>query len=108
MGYQVGATCYPTEGAAAQASVSAAVGSVVPHGSGSAVIGAAVSGDVSPVISYTFTPTDGGAAVTVSVPYTAQPCGLMDTADGLAMGWAVAGVWLATAGVLFLRRGVHL
>ncbi len=58
-------------------------------------------------ITYTLSPVTGGAGITLVASVTPQPCGLLDWQDGLLIGWGIAGAWLMTAAVMFLRRGVH-
>lgn len=105
MSYQVGAVCYSDAVAAASAVAAQSVGSVVTHG------GAAYVVDVSSVdqsgISYRLVPFGGGQPVVLSMPVNIQPCGLLEWSDGLVLGWGVAGVWIAVAAVLALRRGLH-
>lgn len=105
MSYQVGAVCYSSESAAASAIAAQSVGSVVTHG------GAAYVVDVANVdqsgINYRLVPFGGGQPLVLSVPVNIQPCGLLEWSDGLALGWAVAGVWISVAAVLALRRGLH-
>lgn len=105
MAFQVGAFCYGDAQAAAAATASAQAGAVVQHGGAAYVVNvAAVAADS---ITYSLAPVQGGPAITVVAPFSAQPCGLMDWQDGLALGWGVAGAMLAVAAVMFLRRGVH-
>ncbi len=98
MGWQVGSSCYASEGAAAAAAASSMGGAVVQHGSTAYVVG--VSGYSGTSITYQLSPVDGGVPITLVAPYTAVPCGLLEWGDGLALGWAVVGVWV---GVLALR-----
>lgn len=105
MSFQVGPFCYPSEIAAARASASSEVGGIVQLGNSAYVV------DVSAVsatsISYALRDVQTSAVIVKDAAYTPVPCGLLVAADGLAMGWGVAAVWLFTAGVLFLRRGLH-
>lgn len=105
MAYQVGPACYAEASAALAAIASGQIGAVVQHGGAAYVVDASSIGAAS--ITYSLTPVAGGAALTVVSPVTVQPCGLLDWQDGLFLGWAVAGAWLATAAVLFLKRAVH-
>ncbi|HYP84396.1 hypothetical protein [Variovorax sp.] len=105
MAFQVGSACYSDAQGAAAAIASAQVGTVVAHGGAAYVVDAsAVSGTS---ITYTLTPVSGGTAITLAAPVSVQPCGLLDWQDGMVLGWGVAGVWLAVAAVMVIRRGVH-
>lgn len=106
MGYQVGSICYATEQQALSASASSQVGAVVPHGGKSYVTGVSSVGSGS--ITYSFISLDGTESFELVSPLTPQPCGLLDWQDGLVLGWGVAAAWIATAAVMFLRKGVHL
>jgi len=102
---QIGSVCYPSSEAAAAAASSNEVGSIVQVGGVSYVVDVAAVSASS--ITYNFSDVGSGASFQKVAPFTAPPCGLLDTSDGLAMGWGVATAWLVTAGVLFLRRGLH-
>lgn len=105
MGYQVGTACYGDAASAVSAIASGQVGALVQHGGAAYVVDAtAVTGSS---ITYSLNPVDSGTALVVVAPVTAQPCGLLEWQDGLVIGWAVAGAWLATAAVLFLKRAAH-
>lgn len=58
-------------------------------------------------ITYQFHDIGSTASFTKVSPFTPQPCGLLDTADGLAISWGIATAWLVTYGVLILKRGLH-
>jgi hypothetical protein len=103
--FQVGSTCYGSASAAASAASSVQAGAVVPLGSSLYVVEVAAVSDTS--ITYRFQDVASAATITKVSSFTPAPCGLLDAADGLAVGWAIAAVWLATAGVLFLRKGIH-
>ena len=105
MAFQVGSACYSDAQGAVAAIASGQVGAVVAHGGAAYVVNA--SDITSSSITYTLSPVAGGTALTVVSPVTPQPCGLLDWEDGLILGWAIAGAWLATAVVMFLRRGAH-
>lgn len=102
--YQVGPACYGSLSGAAFAAAAGNIGSVVAQGSASYVVD--VSGVTDSSITYEFYPVGGGVPITVTSPFTALPCGLLTGADGLAMGWMVAGVWLAVMAVLFIKRAL--
>lgn len=110
--YQVGTSCYSTALAAAQASASSQIGVVVPLGTSLYVVDVqAVSDDSITYKLQSLTSNGNGnsnqASIVKTVSYTPSPCGLLDTADGLLLGWGVATAWLVTAAILVLRRGVH-
>ena len=105
MALQVGLACYDSAGAAAAAVASAESGKVVSAGSVVYVVDAAAGSDGS--ITYTLTDTAGvqPAVVHVSTP-TIPECALLDLQDGFAVGWLIAIAWLATFGVLSMRKGL--
>lgn len=105
MASQIGSVCYSTPSAAAYAAASENVGAIVPVGSSLYVVG--VDGVTDTSITYRFSDVSSRSAFVKVAPFTPVPCGLLDTADGLVMGWSIALVWLAVAGVLFLRRGLQ-
>ena len=102
---QAGSTCYSSDAAAVAAIASAEVGKVVPAGSTVYVVDAAPASDAS--ITYTLNPIGGGTPIVSTVSIVVQPCQLLDWSDGLQLGWAVVGVWLATFAVLNLRKAAH-
>ena len=102
---QVGSTCYSSDAAAVAAIASAEVGKVVPAGATVYVVDAAPASDAS--ITYTLNPIGGGTPLVSTVAVVVQPCQMLDWSDGLALGWGVAGVWLATFAVLILRKAAH-
>lgn len=105
MGFQIGSACYPTAVQAAQAAASSSVGSIISHGTTAYVVDVSSTSDTS--ITYSFTPLDGGAALVLVTPFTAQPCSLLQLDDGLSIGWMVAGAWLGTYCLLFLARALR-
>lgn len=105
MAFQVGSSCYSSEAAAATAQASSMGGAVVQHGSAAYVVEAGTISGTS--ITYVFHPVGGGTALTLATPYSAQACNMLDWSDGLELGWAIAGVWLATAALLFITRALR-
>lgn len=105
MAFQVGSACYSDALGAVAAIASGQIGAVVVHGGTAYVINASAIAEDS--ITYTLGPVGGGTAITVVAPVNPQPCGLLDWQDGLVLGWSIAAAWIATAVVMFLRRGVH-
>lgn len=105
MSYQYGSNCYGTSLGAAQAASAAQIGAIVPIGTSAySVDVVAVSGTS---ITYSLQNLETTSTIVKEVPFTALPCGLLDTSDGLLIAWGIATAWLVTAGVLFLRRGLH-
>lgn len=98
--FQVGATCYQTASAANAAAASAQSGSVVLIGGQSYVL--SVSGVTDSTISYDYSPAGGGPVLSHSVVVNPQPCGLLGVDDAYALGWLVAGCWLAVYAITFL------
>lgn len=104
--FQSGFTCYPTALASAQAAAATQIGSVVSIGAKTYVVD--VSAVTATTITYRLNDVASTAFVSKVAPFTALPCGLLDTADGLVIAWGIAAAWLITAGVLFLRRGINV
>lgn len=103
MGYQVGAQCFGDAITAASVSASSEAGRLVVLGS--EVYGVEVAGVDASSISYTLR-SALGSSLELVVPYAAQPCGLLEAADGALLGWALASVWLAVFAVLQMKRAV--
>lgn len=102
MAYQVDSACYSTATAAAQASASAQVGAVVSQGGTLYALDVGAVGESS--ITYHLQPLGGGATVQTTVAYSAQPCGLLQVEDGIAIGWMVGGAWIAAYSIMFIAR----
>lgn len=105
MSNQVGSTCYSSPLDAVAAIASSQVGNIVQAGPAAYVVN--VSSYDATSITYAYQPISGGAAFATTAQITPLPCGLLDTADGLVIAWGIATAWLCTAGILFLRRGIH-
>jgi hypothetical protein len=105
MSYQFEATCYPTALDAARAASASQIGKVVQVGSSTYVIDVVGVADSS--ITYQLNDISTPSTITKIAPFSAQPCGLLDTSDALVLGWGVAIAWLTTYAVMFLRRGLH-
>ncbi len=105
MSYQYNANCYSDQLSAARAIASDNVGRVVVIGT------ASYSMDVSSItestITYNLQDLNSSAFIAKTVSISPVDCQLFDTADGLMIGWGIAAAWLATAAVLFLRKGIH-
>lgn len=103
--FQHDGACYSSALASAQAAAASQIGKVVSVGTASYVVD--VTGVSAASITYRLQNVASTATITKVATYTAQPCGLLDTADGLVIAWGIATAWLLTAGILFLRKGVH-
>jgi hypothetical protein len=103
--FQFGESCYSTALSAAQASAASQIGSIVQVGNASYVVD--VTTVTESAITYKLQNVSSTAIVTKTATYTPLPCGLLDTSDGLLIAWGIATAWLVTAGLLFLRRGLH-
>lgn len=103
--FQVDGVCYADSLIAVQAMGAREVGKVVQVGATSYVVD--VVATTASSITYKFQDVASAGAFIKVATVAPQPCGLLDTADGLIVGWGIAAVWLLTAGVMFLRRGVH-
>jgi hypothetical protein len=105
MSYQFEATCYPTAVDAARAASASQIGKVVQVGASTYVID--VIGVAESSITYQLNDILTPATITKIAPFSAQPCGLLDTSDGLLIAWGVAAAWLAVYAIIFLSRGIH-
>lgn len=102
--FQVGSACYASAAAANSATASAQSGVVVSQSGTVRIVTVSAVDDSS--ITYTFTGLDG-SAVSQTVQHLPQPCGLLTAADGLQIGWLVAGSWLAVYAVMFIARALR-
>lgn len=105
MSYQYNANCYSDQLSAARAIASDNVGRVVVIGTTSYSMD--VESITSNSISYKLQDLNSSAFISKTVSVNPVECQLFDTADGLMIGWGIAAAWLATAAVLFLRKGIH-
>lgn len=103
--YQVDGSCYSSQLVAVQAMAAREIGKVVQVGTASYVVDVSATSATS--ITYLFRNVSSTATLLKVAEVSPQECGLLDTADGLIVGWGIATVWLLTAGIIFLRRGVH-
>lgn len=103
--FQVGDVCYPSAVEAVQAMASSEVGSIRQLGNSQYVVDSTAQTGSS--ITYVFRDVATSATITSTQQVTPQPCGLLDTSDGLVISWGIAAAWLFAAGVLVLRRGLH-
>jgi hypothetical protein len=105
MSYQVGSACYPDEYTALGAIAAAESGKVVPAGSVVYVVSA--QPNLGGFINYVL---DDMAGVQPSIVFDTHPslseCGLLGTADALAMGWGVLAAWLGAYALLQIRKGL--
>ncbi len=104
MGFQVGSACYETAEAAAAASASAVGGTL--HQVGQHLYAVQVASVGADRITYTLHGISSSGTTTVAVPYTAQPCGLLSAADGVALGWQVASVWVVAWSAMLIARAM--
>ncbi|WP_234640659.1 hypothetical protein [Delftia tsuruhatensis] len=102
--YQVGAACYPTQLQAAQAVASSQIGNVVQQGGSAHVVELRAINPTA--ITYGLRPVTGSPLIEVVSTFEAQPCGLLQASDGLALGWMVGGVWIVVYGLTFIARTV--
>lgn len=105
MSYQYNANCYSDQLSAARAIASDNVGRVVVIGTASYSID--IDSVASNSINYKLQDLNSTAFIIKTVSVNPPDCQLFDTADGLMIGWGIAAAWLATAAVLFLRKGLH-
>lgn len=103
--FQVDGSCYNGAVNAVQAMAAREVGKVVSIGAKTYVVDVtAVTGSS---ITYKFNDVSSTAFVSKVATVSPLACGLLETADGLVIAWGIATAWLVTAGILFLRRGIH-
>lgn len=105
MSYQVDGVCYSVPLSAISAIASKETGRIVNLGNSSYVVDVSALTDSS--ITYLLTDLTTSSTITKTVSITLQPCGLLDTSDGLIIGWGIAAAWLVTYGIMFLKRGLH-
>lgn len=103
--YQVGDACYPTPASAAMAAASTVSGSFAARGT--VLYQVNVTGVTDTSISYRFTPVGTGTVVNQTIGYSAQPCGLMGSADAVQLGWLIGAAWIGAYCVKFLARVVR-
>lgn len=103
MGSAVGSSCFADSAAAAVeacARVGGATGSGVVTCSG--VAGVTATGASLDLV---FTDATGSAAGTQALVF--QPCEPLTVGDGVQLGWAVGGVWLAVAALRWIAVAVR-
>lgn len=110
--FQVDGVCYSSALLSVQAMAAKEVGSIRQIGTSQYIVDSTAQTDNS--ITYIFrnvnkSPTiqTDSQFITSTESVTPQPCGLLDTADGLIIAWGIATAWLVTYGILFLRRGLQ-
>lgn len=103
--FQVGGTCYGSAASAASAAASSQSGAVLPLGTSLVAVDVAAVDAAS--ITYHLRDLQTAALTVQTVPFTPQPCGLLDTSDGLVIGWGIATAWLVTYGLVMLKKGMH-
>lgn len=105
MAVQAGAACYETAAMAAQAVASSQAGSVVQSPAG--LYSLDVVATTGATIEYSLTALDGGPVLaSVVVPFTPQPCNLLQTADAVELGWKLVLAFALAFGVKFLARSL--
>lgn len=103
--YQVGDVCYPDALSAVRAMAADQVGRIVQIGTATYSVDSTAQTATS--ITWALRNVSSTAVTTTTETVTPLPCGLLDTADGLVIAWGIATAWILTAGLLFLRRGLH-
>lgn len=113
-GYQVGSVCYPSQEAAAAASVSDLPGQVFSAEPTCLVSYNAVIQGAGASTQIRFEPSRvGGSSCTASAllartnDYKAQACQLVDVDDALAMGWVVVAAWVGIYALRLLANVVR-
>lgn len=105
MSYQYNANCYPDQLSANRAIASDNVGRVVVIGTASYSMD--VESITSNSIRYKLQDLNSSAFISKTVSVNPIECQLFDTADGLMIGWGIAAAWIATAAVIYIRKGIH-
>lgn len=103
--FQVDGVCYSSALLSVQAMAAREIGSIRQIGTAQYVVDS--TAQTADSITYIFRNVGSTASFTSVANVTPQPCGLLDTADGLLIAWGIATAWLITHGILFLRRGLH-
>lgn len=101
MTFQVGSTCYGSQGSALSAIASGQSGAVVVHGGSAYVVGAAPT---TGGINYSFTAADGSGTFMQFVSISPEPCGLLQAEDGGMLGMLVMSVWALAFGFRIVTR----
>lgn len=104
MGFQVGSSCYDTAEAAAAAAASSVGGTLQQIGQ--QVYAVQASGVGPDRITYTLHGVSQPGTIAVTVPYSPQPCGLLSAADGVDLGWQIAGVWVVAWAAMLIARAM--
>ncbi|MDO5055940.1 MAG: hypothetical protein Q4E06_01250 [Lautropia sp.] len=104
MGFQVGTACYETAEAAASA-VASSVGGTLQQ-IGPQLYAVQTLGVGPDRITYAMHGVSQPGTINVTVPFTPQPCGLLTAADGVAVGWQIAGVWVVAWAAMMIVRAM--
>lgn len=111
MSFQVGTSCYSDSVTAARAAISAENGRQVVIDKTAYVyqIDGIYPGqtDQTASISATYKPLTAGTSIDASFTFRAEPCGLLETVDGVLIAWAIAAAWIAVYSISFLQKGIH-
>lgn len=102
MGYAVGGVCYSSAEHAAALACSTLVG-VTSTGSLQCASVESVSGQVAQVSMLSWRDR-ASSGVSYSQALYLPACDAPAIAEGVAVGWAIGAVWLAVAGVMYLRK----
>ena len=111
MSYQVGTSCNLDAASAARAAITAENGRQFVIGTKTYVYqidGIYAGGSAEYAwIDASYYPKPTGTKINASYSFKAEPCGLLDTVDGVVIAWAIAAAWIAVYSIAFLRKGIH-
>lgn len=102
-GYQVETACYSSTQQAVEAIAAKMTGQVVQVGTDPYRVEATYSAPSS--ILYQGSQLNGTGTFTRTLSIDPPPCNLPGFEEGLDLGWLVAGVWIAVAAIVILRKG---
>lgn len=100
--FQHDGICYKLASTVNQLIGAEQAGTVVMISSKSYIISLASFSDNS--ITYRYSPTSGGAAITQVVDNHPPGCQLLTSADALQIAWLIAGAWIAVYAITFITR----
>lgn len=102
--YQHGSACYESAAIVNQLTAASEVGRVVQINGKTYVI--SVAGVTDSGITYDYLPASGGQQIQQLVPSIPPQCALLTLQDGIQIGWAIVGVWLAVYAITFITSYV--